>query len=95
MGFHSVTAAANLALALSILALTLSSLRHRLRPAHGRSWLFFAAASVTLVLKSVLEALDYNTDLGAVFEVATAALLGGGFVFLYGADSDELRRLQT
>ena len=95
MGFHSVTAAANLALALSILALTLSSLRHRLRPAHGRSWLFFAAASVTLVLKAVLEALDYNTELGAIFEVATAALLGGGFVFLYGADSEELRRLQT
>ena len=96
MGLHTLTEAANVALALSILALTVSSLRSGGRPSHGRSWLFFAAASVTLVVHSVLDALGAAvSEIGDIFEVATAALLAGGFVFLYGADREELRRLQT
>ena len=95
MGLQTLMAAANVALALSILALTLSSLRSGGRPSHGRSWLFFAAASGTLVLHALLEATDRTSELGGIFEVATAALLGGGFVFLYGADRDALRRLQS
>ena len=95
MGLQTLLSAANVALALSILALTLSSLRSGGRPSHGRSWLFFAAASGTLVLHALLEATDRAPGLAALFEVATAALLGGGFVFLYGADREALRRLQS
>ena len=96
MGLQTLTAAANVALALSILALTVSSLRSSGRPSHGRSWLFFAAASVTLVIHAVLEAApSLAPEVSAMFEVATAALLGGGFVLLYGADREELRRLQA
>src|SRR5512132_3564500 len=96
MGLHPLTEAANVALALSILALTVSSLRSGGRPSHGRSWLFFAAASVTLVMHAVLGALEVGrTDVSDLFEVATAALLGTGFVFLYGAEREELRRLQA
>jgi diguanylate cyclase (GGDEF)-like protein len=96
MGLHTLTSAADVALAVSILALTVSSLRSGGRPSHGRSWLFFAAASGTLVAHALLATLEQgNSDVSDLFEVATAALLGGGFVFLYGADRDELRRLQT
>lgn len=95
MGLHTLTSAANVALALSILALTVSSLRNG-RPAHSRSWLFFAAASFTLVAQAVMGALEVGrSDVSDVFEAATAALLGGGFVLLYGADREELRRLET
>jgi diguanylate cyclase (GGDEF)-like protein len=96
VGLHTLTEAANVALALSILALTVSSLRGGGRPSRGRSWLFFAGASVTLVVHAMLDALEVGrTDIADVFQVATAALLGTGFVFLYGADRDELRRLQS
>jgi diguanylate cyclase (GGDEF)-like protein len=97
MGLLTLTAAANVALALSIFALTLSSLRSGSRPAsHGRSWLFFAAASGTLLLHALLEAVPGSpSEVTAIFEVATIALLGCGFVLLYGADREELRRLQT
>lgn len=96
VGLHTLTEAANVALALSILALTVSSLRGGGRPSHGRSWLFFAAASLTLVVNAAFDALEVGrTDIADVFQVATAALLGTGFAFLYGADRDELRRLQS
>jgi diguanylate cyclase (GGDEF)-like protein len=96
MGLHTLIAAANVALALSILALTVSSLRSGGRPSLGRSWLFFAAASGTLVAHAVLEALEpaLPSEIAGAFEVATAALLGGGFVLLYGADREELGRLE-
>lgn len=95
MGLHTLTSAALVALALSILALTLSSVRGGGRPSHGRSWLFFAAASGTLVLHALLDATDRAPEVSSVFEVVTAALLGGGFVLLFGADREELRRLQA
>lgn len=91
-----LASAANLALAISILALTLSTLRTGRRPPHIRSWLFFAAASVTLVVHSALDAVatvGWN-DASAVLEVVTIALLAVGFVFLYGADREQLRRVE-
>jgi diguanylate cyclase (GGDEF)-like protein len=95
IGLQTLTAAANVALALSILALTLSSLR-RGRPSHGRSWLFFAVASGTLVLHALLEAIPGSPpEVTAIFEVATLALLGAGFVYLYGADREAMHDLQT
>jgi len=96
MGLHTLTAAANVALALSIFALTVSSLRNGQRPAHGRSWLFFAAASATLVLHAVMDALGpgFPEDIASLLEVMTTGLLAGGFVYLYGADREELHRLK-
>jgi len=97
MGLHTLTAAANVALALSIFAVTASSLRNGQRPSHGRSWLFFAAASTTLVLHAVLDALGpgFPSDVASLLEVTTTAFLAAGFVYLYGADREELHRLQT
>lgn len=95
-GLHTLTAAANIALSISILALTISSVRNGRRPAHGRSWLFFAAASCTLVVHALFDALDSGSSPDAgIFEVATIALLGAGFVLLYGADRDEIRSLHA
>ena len=96
IALHTLTSAANVALALSILALTVSSLRSGGRPSHGRSWLFFAAASGTLMTQALVGALEVgDSSVSDIFGVATTALLGGGLVYLYGADRDELRRLQS
>lgn len=96
-GLSTLMTAANVALSISIFALTVSSLRNGRRPSHGRSWLFFAAASLTLLVHASVEAISPGTlqEVAGVFEIATIALLGGGFVLLYGADRDELRRLQA
>jgi diguanylate cyclase (GGDEF)-like protein len=93
---HKLTAVADLALAISILALTLSTLRTGRRPAHIRSWLFFAAASVTLVVHSTIDAAAPVTwvDASGLFELLTLAFLAIGFVFLYGADREQLRRVE-
>jgi diguanylate cyclase (GGDEF)-like protein len=94
-GLSTLITAANVALSISIFALTVSSLRNRRGPAHGRSWLFFAAASLTLLAHAIVEALEPTSpEVAGVFEIATVSLLGGGLVLLYGADRDELRRLQ-
>jgi len=93
---HKLAAAANLALAISILALTLSTFRTGRRPPHIRSWLFFAVASVTLLAHSGLEAfgaVEWD-DASSVLEVVTIATLAMGFVFLYGADREQLRRIE-
>src|SRR5437868_3038397 len=95
-GLNALTTAANVALSLSIFALTVSSLRNGRAPAHGRSWLFFAAASSTLLVHALVEAIaPASTEIAGVFEIATVSLLGGGLVLLYGADRDDLRRLET
>lgn len=87
---------ANFALALSIVALTLSAQRVSRRPIHARSWLFFGAAALTLVVHAALDLSGPgNAGLSALAEVITTALLGGGFVLLYGADREGLRELQT
>ncbi|MGH2500697.1 MAG: GGDEF domain-containing protein [Candidatus Limnocylindria bacterium] len=91
-------AGANLALALSILALTISTLRTGRRPRHARSWVFFGLASVALVLESTLYAMGMDPLARGMFEFATITLLALGFVFLYGADRDaqnqELQRIR-
>jgi diguanylate cyclase (GGDEF)-like protein len=91
-----LAAVANLAIAISILALTLSTLRTGRRPPHIRSWLFFAAASVTLVVHSAMDAVGTAAwvDASVLFELVTVAFLAIGFVFLYGADREQFRRVE-
>jgi diguanylate cyclase (GGDEF)-like protein len=91
---QQVFAAANLTLALSILALTLSSFRSGRRPRHARSWVFFGAASGTLVAYTALQAVDAPLLAAAPFQLATTALLAIGFVLLYGADQEQLGRIE-
>ncbi|MGH2450372.1 MAG: GGDEF domain-containing protein [Candidatus Limnocylindria bacterium] len=90
---HELFAGANLALALTILALTLSTFRGR-RPRHIRSWIFFGLASLTLVISTGLEVVGVAQPLPRAFQVMTTALLAVGFAFLYGADQNEMRRVQ-
>lgn len=87
---------ANFALAISIVALTLSAQRVRRRPIHAQSWLFFGGAAITLLTHTVLD-LSGPTYAGwsAIAEVLTTALLGGGLIRLYGADRDGVQTLQT
>ena len=61
-----------------------------------RSWVFFALASITLVVHSALgTAGPAQSDAAAVFELLTLALFGVGFVLLYGADREHLRSIET
>lgn len=94
---HKLVEAGDFALAISILALTLSTFRTGRRPPHIRSWLFFAAASFTLVVHSGIDAIGTAAwvDASGLFELLTLAFLAIGFVFLYGADREELRRIET
>lgn len=88
--------AANLALAVSIVALTFSAQRVRRRPIHARSWLFFGAAASTLLIHAALDLTGpEHADFSSLMEVLTTTFLGGGFVLLYGADRDGLKELQT
>jgi len=91
-----VAAAIDLALAIAIFALTVDVIRTGGRSQHLRSWVFFAIASVTLVVHSGLAALgdSVGRDLGAIFEVVTIAFLAVGFALLYGADRERIRALQ-
>jgi diguanylate cyclase (GGDEF)-like protein len=93
---HSFAVVANLALSISLLALTLSTLRGARMPARMRSWMFFSIASLTLVAHAVLDAfsLPVATEVGDLFEVATLAFLAVGFALLYGADRERLSRLE-
>ena len=87
---------ANLALALSIVALTLSAQRVRRRPIHAQSWLFFGAAAITLLTHAVLDLAGPGYGgASAIAEVLTTALLGGGFIRLYGADRDGVIALKS
>ena len=87
---------ANFALAISIVALTLSAQRVLRRPIHAQSWLFFGAAAITLAVHAGLDLAGPAYASGsAVAEVLTTALLGGGFVRLYGADRDGVNALKT
>ncbi|HUG55978.1 MAG TPA: GGDEF domain-containing protein [Candidatus Limnocylindrales bacterium] len=90
---HELFAGANLALALTILALTLSTFRGR-RPRHIRSWVFFGLASLTLVVSTGLEVVGIAEPLPRAFHVLTTTFLAIGFAFLYGADQNEMRRVQ-
>lgn len=93
---QALAAAIDLALAVAIFALTVDVIRSASQPQHLRSWIFFATASVTLVVHSALAAVGDSVarDLGAVFEVITIGFLAIGFALLYGADRDRFRTLQ-
>lgn len=89
----------NFGLALSIVALTLSTLRASRHPAHARSWVFFGLASTALLLHAGLELV--GAEFAAAFaaasttlEVSTTAFLGVGFALLYGADRDGVSKIQ-
>lgn len=86
-------AGASLALALSILAMTLSTFRGR-RPRHVRSWMFFGLASITLVASTGLQTVGVGETLTRGLQLLTTVLLAVGFAFLYGADQNEMRRVQ-
>src|SRR6266508_2996272 len=90
-----LTDAANLALALSILAITIARQIGSPRPAYTRSWVFFGLAAITLVAHSMLDLAGGSMEQAArLAELATTALLSVAFIFLYGADRDGLRRIQ-
>lgn len=89
-------ALANFAIAISIVALTLSAQRVRRRPVHAQSWLFFGAAAITLAIHTGLDlAGPAYGGWSSLAEVLTTALLGVGFVRLYGADRDGVQGLQA
>lgn len=87
----SVFLFANIGVALAILALTLSAFRRGGR--HGRSWVFFAAASIGLALNAVSDTLGVPF-LGQVSELVFTSLLAVGFAFLYGQDRDDMERAE-
>jgi diguanylate cyclase (GGDEF)-like protein len=96
MTLQGFVASADLAIAVSIAALSISALRSGRRPPRMRSWLFFALASTTLVVHSALGTLGAGqAEAAALFELLTLALFAIGFVLLYGADREHLRNIET
>ena len=96
MTLQGFVASADLAIAISLAALSISALRSGRRPKRMRSWVFFALASVTLVVHSALGTIGPGqADLAALFELVTLAFFGIGFAFLYGADREQLRSIET
>jgi len=85
---HAITASADLAIAVSLVALTISALRSGRRPRRARSWLFFALASVTLVVHATLDVFVEMSAAASVFEVVTLALFAIGLASLYGAERE-------
>lgn len=90
-------ATADLALAIALVAVTVSTLRSDARPQRARSWLFFSAGSVVLVVRAGLDAFGPATisDAVVLLEVATLGLFTVGFVLLYGAERDRSRVIET
>jgi diguanylate cyclase (GGDEF)-like protein len=87
---------ADLAIAISILALSVSALRSGRRPRRMRSWLFFALGSVTLVVHGGYGTLGAGqAEAAALFELLTLALFAIGFMLLYGSDREQLRSIET
>jgi diguanylate cyclase (GGDEF)-like protein len=96
MTLQAFIASADLAIAISIAALTVSALRSGRRPRRVRSWLFFALGSITLVVHSAYGTLGASqAETAALFELLTLALFAVGFVLLYGADREQLRSIET
>jgi diguanylate cyclase (GGDEF)-like protein len=96
MTLHSFIASADLAIAISIAALSVSALRSGRRPRRMRSWLFFALGSITLVVHSGFGTLGTGqAETAALFELLTLALFAIGFMLLYGADREQLRSIET
>ena len=96
MTLQGFVSSADLAIAISIAALSVSALRSGRRPRRNRSWLFFALASMTLVVHSAFGTQgEGQADTAALFELLTLALFAIGFVLLYGADREQLRSIET
>ena len=90
-----LAAAANLALAVSILALTVARQVGSPRPQYTRSWAFFGLAAVTLLAHASFDLAGPGlSGLSRIAEVATTALLSVGLVFLYGADREDIDRMR-
>ncbi len=86
--------AANLALAVSILALTAARQIGSPRPQYTRSWIFFGLAAVSLSIHASFDlAGALMADLSRIAEVATTAMLTVAFVFLYGADREGIDKM--
>lgn len=87
--------AANLGLAVSILALTVARQTGSPRPQYTRSWIFFGLAACTLAAHAAFDlAGAAMADMSRIAEVATTAFLSVAFVFLYGADREGINKLQ-
>src|SRR5205823_11658686 len=96
MTLQGFAASADLAIAISIAALSVSPLRSGRRPRRMRSWLFFALASVTLVAHRAFGTQGVRqADEAALFERLTLALFAIGFVPHYGADREQLRGIDA
>jgi len=96
MTLQSFIASADLAIAISIAALSVSALRSGRRPRRNRSWLFFALASITLVIHSAFGTQGGGqAEAASLFELLTLALFAIGFVLLYGADREQMRSIET
>jgi diguanylate cyclase (GGDEF)-like protein len=96
MTLQGFVSSADLAIAISIAALSISALRSGRRPRRVRSWLFFALGSITLVAHSAYGTLGAGqAEAAALFELLTLALFAVGFVLLYGADREQLRSIET
>lgn len=92
---QQVAGAANLALAVSILALTVARQLGSPRPVYTRSWAFFGLAAVTLLLHAAFDLAGAEmSDFARLAEVATTALLSVALIFLYGADREGIDRMQ-
>jgi diguanylate cyclase (GGDEF)-like protein len=96
MTLEAFIASADLAIAISIAALSISALRSGRRPRRMRSWLFFALGSITLVVHSAYGTLGAGqAETAALFKLLTLALFAIGFVLLYGSDREQLRNIET
>lgn len=96
MTLQAFIASADLAIAISIAALSISALRSGRRPRRMRSWLFFALGSMTLVVHSAYGTLGAGqAETAALFKLLTLALFAIGFVLLYGSDREQLRSIET
>jgi diguanylate cyclase (GGDEF)-like protein len=89
-----VGGAANLGLAVSILALTVARQMGSPRPQYTRSWAFFGLAAVTLLAHASFDlAGPTMAEASRLAEVATTALLSVAFIFLYGADREGIDKI--
>ena len=96
MTLQAFIASADLAIAISIAALSVSALRSGRRPRRNLSWVFFALASITLVVHSTFGTQGAGqAEAAALFELLTLALFAIGFVLLYGADREQMRSIET
>lgn len=96
MTLQAFIASADLAIAISIAALSISALRSGRRPPRMRSWVFFALGSLTLVAHTAYDTLGAGqAETAALFKLLTLALFAVGFVLLYGADREQLRSIET